>query len=344
MKTQPTLLLALMLVLGGPIVAAPPQTPPKTPIVLGTEQLPGDFGALGQTYTIGKREPLNVTLRSAAYSIEPFVSGTNCWVPRADEKVLYLRLTVHNPNPQDVSLHTSSLKLTAVDQTDTNRIALDGMVREGTQEEVGVSLKPAQKLDVVMAILVPAAGVAPKLIVQREWGTPVIRYDLRARVAALPEYAADATDPKGASVRKQPLAKPGTFYPVGVFDVRLDLVGVVDGTLAGRALGAGRQWFTVAVTLKNRTNLPQRYVWSDFVPELRDADGDLAHWNQALLKAGRDETTYGNLDPGAEVRVRFFFDLPQGAKAGSLTLREGKRVNRSLARPFLFDLTAAPRF
>src|ERR687890_139687 len=51
------------------------------PIVLGTTQLPGDFGQLGTTYTIGKDTPINFTLRSAEYTVAPFVLGNNVWVP-----------------------------------------------------------------------------------------------------------------------------------------------------------------------------------------------------------------------------------------------------------------------
>ena len=41
------------------------------PVVLGTTQLPGEFGKLGTTYTIGKRNPINFTLKSADYSVIP---------------------------------------------------------------------------------------------------------------------------------------------------------------------------------------------------------------------------------------------------------------------------------
>lgn len=54
----------------GPKKAAPvkPVAAPGKPIILGTTQLPGDFGKLGTTYTIGNSEPINFTLRSAEYS------------------------------------------------------------------------------------------------------------------------------------------------------------------------------------------------------------------------------------------------------------------------------------
>ncbi len=320
-----------------------PPTKPAGPIVLGTQQLPGDFGQPGTTYTIGRIEPLNVTLKSAAYTIEPFVAGGNAWVPKADEKLLLLRFTVHNPNPKEFFLSASSLKLTGVDKTDTNRVALPAMVREGLMEPLNLALKPAQKLDVVLAILVPAAGVVPKLIVEREPGAPVIRYDLRGKVVSLPASMADESDPSGASVKKSVPAQPGTFYPLGVFDTRLDSVGAVEGKLLGRDPGAGKYWFTSIFTIKNRTATNQRYVWSDFVPELRDTDGEKPRWTQAILKATRDEQAWGELMPGEEARIRLFFALPKNVAGKTLTLGEGKAVHPSVARPFAFDLTNAPR-
>lgn len=323
--------------------AVKPAPAPSGPIVLGTEQLPGDFGKLGQTYTIGRREPLNITLKSAAYTIEPFVAGNNTWVPKADEKILLLRFTAHNPNPQELGLNWSSLKLTAVDQTDTNRKAIDAVVREGKQESLMVSLKPAQKIDIMMAIVVPAEGVVPKLIVERENGAPVIRYDLRGKVDALPKFVADEADTTGATVRKQIPAEPGVFYPLGVFDTRLDLVGTVEGKLLNREPGDGKHWFTVSYTIKNRTASQQRYVWSDFMPELKDTDDEKVRWTQAILKVSRDEVTYGELAPGEEAKFRFFFALPENVSGKTLTLSEARLVHHTKARPFVFDLTKAPR-
>ncbi|MGC4046794.1 MAG: hypothetical protein QM758_23620 [Armatimonas sp.] len=312
------------------------------PIVLGTEQLPGDFGKLGQTYTIGKYQPINITLKSAAYTIEPFVAGQNTWVPKADEKILLLHFTAHNPNPSEFPLSWSSLKLTAVDQTDTNRKSIDAMVRQGATEPLNVSLKPAQKIDVTMAIVVPASGVVPKLIVQRDQDSAVVRYDLHEKVAKLPAYMADEADPTGASVRKQVPAQPGTFYPLGVYDTRLDSVGTVDGKLLNREPGEDKEWFTAIFTIKNRTASKQRYVWSDFVPELKDSEGEKPRWTQAILKATRDEQTYGELEPGEEAKIRFFFALPKGVSGKTLTLAEARLVHPTVARPFVFDLTSAP--
>ena len=77
--------------------ATKPKANPNSPVLLGTTQLPGDFGQLGTTYTVGKSDPVNFTLKSAEYSITPLMVGNSIWVPKADQKLLVLHYTIHNP-------------------------------------------------------------------------------------------------------------------------------------------------------------------------------------------------------------------------------------------------------
>ncbi|MEO7718854.1 MAG: hypothetical protein ABIY70_21860 [Capsulimonas sp.] len=312
------------------------------PIVLGTTQLAGDFGKVGTTYTIGKSTPINFTLKSAEYSVVPFTVGLNTWQPRGDEKLLVLRYTVHNPMPREQSYSWSDIRFTAVDAKDINHEFIQAVVREGDTQPLSISLKPAQKLDVVTAIVVPAMGVVPKLIVLRESGAPVVRYALSGNVKPLPANVADASDASGATARKEVPAQRDIFYATGVFDTRLDEVAYVDGPLLGRAPGENNRYITTIFTIKNRSQGTQRYVWSDFLPDLRDADGESASYTQALLKATRDESTYGELAPGEEARIRFFFPLPKSVAGKTLKLSEGKQIDARVARVFAFDLSDAP--
>ena len=89
---------------------APPAAPQTGgPIVLGTRQLPGDFGKLGTTYTIGKESPLNLTLTGAEYTTDHWIyesafAGVLHSQPKADEKFLLMRLTVQNPTQKPLAL------------------------------------------------------------------------------------------------------------------------------------------------------------------------------------------------------------------------------------------------
>jgi hypothetical protein len=315
--------------------------PAPGPIVLGTTQLPGDFGKLGTTYTIGKREPVNFTLRSAEYSVTPFTAGNNTWVPKADQKLLVLRYTIHNPLPQEQGYTWSSINFTAVDAKDTNHNFIQCVVREGENQPLSIRLKPAQKIDVVAALMVPAEGVVPKLIVEREKGAPVIRFDLRGKAAALPAPIADTADASGATARQEVPIPPNTFAPIGVFDARLDSVAYTSDPLITKEPGKGNRFVTAIFTLKNRAATPHSYHWGNFLATLRDADGEKVPYTQAILKATRDERITGQLAPGEEVRIRFFFPVPEKVEGKSVQLSEGKLVDARLARVFAFDLSTA---
>lgn len=62
------------------------------------------------------------------------------------------------------------------------------------------------------------------------------------------------------------------------------------------------------------------YYWADFKATLRNADGEQVAYNQALLKASRDESASGKLARGEEARVRFYFELPATVGGDSLLL------------------------
>ncbi|MES2460296.1 MAG: hypothetical protein V4671_06915 [Armatimonadota bacterium] len=318
--------------------AAPPK--PKTaaggPVVLGTTQLPGDFGKLGTTYTIGKSEPINFTLKSAEYSIVPVMVGNSIYVPKADQKLLVLHYTMHNPLPKEQRYYWSGVRFTAVDAQDKNQEMIQAVAREGTTESFDVQLKPAQKIEVTAAIMVPADGVVPKLIVEREKGAPVIRYDLREKVTPLP--AAIAPSP-GVNAPGVVPALPGMFYATGVFDMRLDEIAYVAGPLDRQSPGSGKRFLTATFTLKNRTKTNQRYYWGLFVADIKDADGEKSKYVQSLVKATRDESVDGSLAPGEDTRVRFFFPIPDNVTGKSVRVLECVQVQDDDARSFSFDIS-----
>lgn len=315
--------------------------PATGPIVLGTTQLPGDFGKLATTYTIGKRKPINFTLKSAEYTIEPLTIGNDTYVPKGNEKLLLLHYTIHNPLPEEQGYDWSAMQFTAVDAKDVNHKFIQKVAREGTTEPLIVSLKPAQKIDVVAAILVPAEGVVPKLIVERERDAPIIRYDLRGQAKTLPALATDTADTTGATARKEVSVPAGTFVPLGVFDARLDAVSYTTEPLVKNTPPKGSRFVVATFTLKNRTMKPQSYYWGYFNADLRDADGEKVKYTQTLLKATRDERAQGELSPGEETRIRLYFPVPEKVDGKTISLSEGKQVSLRDARVFAFDLTSA---
>ena len=181
--------------------------------VAGTTQLAGGEGVIGKTYTLGKTQPLNFTLKSAEYTVSRINMGPNIYAPKADEKLLVLRFTVQNPKQNEVSLSYSSFKLTVVDNKDVNHEFDSYIAREGTSDVLGINLKPAQKIEVYAVWPVPASGVTPKLIVARDQDSPVLRYDLRGKIKPLPAPFADPADSSGATALGEVPASTGTYYP-----------------------------------------------------------------------------------------------------------------------------------
>jgi hypothetical protein len=319
------------------------KSPPKSggPIVLGTAQLPGDFGLFDQTYTIGKSSPLDFTLNSAEYTVGSVSIGNSTYTPRADEKLLVLHYTVHNPLPREQTYFWGEMTFSAVDSQDVTRRFVQAVAREGSTEPLHTQLKPAQKIDAYTVIVVPAAGPVPKLIVEREWGAPAIRYDLGGKVKPLPDPFADPADASGGTALKQVPARIGTVYPFGVFDARLDAVAYTTMPLLSKEPGVGKRYLTAIVTLKNRTLQPRSYNWGQFNADLRDADGEKVAYNQTLLKGSRDEAVASDLGAGEETRVRFFFTLPQNVAGKTLLLSEHTHHAVGKARVLAFDVSSA---
>lgn len=309
------------------------QASAPTRVVQGTTQLDGVTARLGQTFTLGKQSPLNFTLLGAEYSVGRVVIGRAVYFPKAGEKLLILHFAVHNPQKAEVRYYWPDLRFTAFDAQDRSFPYVQAVARDGTSESLEVRLKPAEKLNVMTVIRVPAAGVVPKLMVQRDGGGEVLRYDLRGQVQPLARGLVDPADKDGATPLAGVPTPMKTFRPLERFDVRLDEVGFTNEALGGKAPPAGQRFLSAVFTIRNMEPGGGRYAWSDFKPVLKDADGERVEYNQTMLRASRDEKAGGTLAAGEEVRVRFFFALPAHVDAQSLSLTD------SSGRAYVYDLS-----
>ncbi|WP_027482302.1 hypothetical protein [Deinococcus pimensis] len=319
--------------------AAVAQTPgkaaPTQPVVQGTKQLDGENAKLGQTFTIGKQSPLNFTLRAAEYSTNRVVIGGNIYYPKADEKLLVLRYTVQNPQKGEVQYYWGDLAFTAVDALDRNHEYVQAVARDGTTDKLEVRLKPAQKIDVVTLIVVPAAGPVPKLIVQRpgDRGAAVLRYDLRGQARPVAAPAADPADTSGSTALARVPAAKGKPVQLKYFDVTFQDAAFTTEPLGGRAPAPGKRYLTATFVVRNGLTRDVQYYWGDFKASLRDADGERVEYNQTMLKASRDEKSSGTLPVGEDVRVRFFWELPEKVAGDRVQLTDES------GRTFEFDVS-----
>jgi hypothetical protein len=306
----------------------PASAPPgKQPIVLGTKQLPGDFGQIGTTYTIGNRgEELNFTLLSAEYSVgrkimSPIL-GERYYVPPANQKLLVLRYTVQNPTPQDSRMFDQSFRFTAVSSKDTNHSDLMRVTRVTDEENVDFGLKPAQKVEVTTAVIVPAGGEIPKLIVQRGDGA-VIRYDLRGKVKPLPAPFADPADKTGATPIATVNATLDTYYPFEAYDMKVTGVAYSNDNPEPDAPPAenGERFLVVTITFRG-TKEARRLFDQSIQGRIKTEDGEEMERTGAFVRANRKATFDGTLDNGQEVPIRLVFRVPKEMKPKTLILNE----------------------
>ncbi len=298
--------------------------PAKPPVVQGTAQLPGDNGKLGTTYTLGKigADAVNFTLLRAEYVLGPVTIGETVHVAKDGEKLLVLRYTLHNPAQGPLHAGWETVSMTAVDAQDRNHRWAEVASRAGTTERLDFDLKPAQKVEAVTVIVVPAAGPIPKLICQRTEGTPVLRYDLRGVVAAVPDPWKDAADSTGATVATKIKGAVGTNYATGSWAIAVDKFERATMPPADVELEDGESVLFAQVTFTNPTTEERTLGWSSAHANWDDNEGVEIAYNETLLRATRDERVDTAVKPGQSMKARYFVKVPKGASIKALRLRE----------------------
>jgi len=309
------------------------KTTTTTHYVKGTTQLSGENAQFGTTYTLGKAYPFNITLKSAEYSIDPILIGDRLYTVKSDEKFLILHMIYHNPQHSERFVRWDSFGFTAVDAHDQNHDGLVDLGAETDKTSVSMNLKPAQKKDVYGAMIVPAAGEIPKLIIKSS-DQLVLRYNLIGKVKGLPEAYADTTDKSKATPFAKIKAVPGTSYPVGVFSFKLNKVGYADTTKMGDVSASeGEKLFIVNFTLKNMSKGNAFFRWDSFQNKLIDTDDTTVGDCKDVLRASKDKSFGDNIEAAQELTLRYAFSVPADTSLKSFT------VGVEAGRTFVFDIS-----
>lgn len=302
---------------------------------VGAEQMEGQWAEMGRAYTINRDDPLNFTLISAEFTVTRVNVGDESVVPQGDEKLLMLHMMVQNPQERERRLYWADLELTAVDVMNVNREWSQELGIESTGEPVDMDLKPAQKVDLYTAVVVPAKGPVPKLIVKSGEGG-VLRYDLRAKVTPLEEPFRDPEDESGVSARERVMPKmyEREYHPMGLFDVRYgDRVRFLAGPYASAP--EGMAYMGIGLMIRNGSG-DEQWLHSDLLcAELRALDGRKVDWECELVSE-EWEAVDVDFGPGEETGIFAMFRLPVGTPLGSFEIREGEQ-----GRAYVFDLAGA---
>lgn len=289
----------------------------------GTAQLAGDNGELGKLYAMRKGDPLYFTLAKAEFTVNPVRIGDTLLSAKADEKLLVLRFTVQNPNKTDRLVRFDSLRFMVVDAQNVNHQCRAQWGDALTSQQVGLLLKPAQKLEMYTAIPVPAAGEIPKLMVQSNVDNdgPVLRYDLRGKVVALPAPIADPADATGATALKEVPAQMNTSYGLDEFAVTMEKSEFVTTALDAGPPSNGGRYLVVTLLVKNLLTRDNLLRWDAFRLALVSADGETLRYRTTLM-ATANRPFSSQVKPDGEVRVRLYFEVPNDAVPQSLTISQ----------------------
>jgi hypothetical protein len=317
--------------------AKPKPKPAQERVVKGTVQMAGDNGKLNVTYTIGKVDPINITLTDVRYSVIREVVGNDVVAPSKEEKLLVIDFVAHNPNPKAISFSGAMLKFTGVDQESVNREHRGNFTRAKTGEIFYAELKPAQKVELRTVIVVPAAGTVPKLILEHRTGGPVLRYDIKPNLKPLPAIFADPKDETGMTAAEIYNCPPDTYFPMAQIDIKL-----VPGSVATHGhkfgpntTGDGRIHASVKLTMKGQH--PQSAFFR-FQAELIDEDGEkypVVKW----APVSSEEHVNRRLEIGEEYTMRFVAVISEKAKLKTL-----KVMDTSFGKPsrtYVFALGSA---
>lgn len=318
---------ALLCIVSADAQTKPAQTPPR--VVKGTTQMAGDNGKVNVTYTIGQTQPVNITLLDARLSVERFPIGIYSHAPAKDEKLLILTYTIQNPNNEETRYNSSTLKFTVVDQEDENHEFINEVRRKDGDERLDIGLKPAQKIEVQTAIVVPAKGTVPKLIVEHRNGGPVLRYDLRPFLKGLDApYAGDSAFDARAEIE----AKPDAYYPMMGFDVKFIGQETKERQFGVWTIDPDRKIFFIPkFQFKKATKGGDAFR---FKAEVESEDGD-RYPGQGPYKGSLDEHSTAPTEFGQEIASRMVFDVPKGVHLKKLRISED---NGGGSRVYIFPL------
>ncbi len=299
---------------------------------MGTAQMAGEWAVIGQQYTINKGDPLNFTLNRAEFTVERMSVGDESVAPEGDEKLLVLHMTIQNPQSRERRLYWGDLEFTAVDAMNVNREWSQELGIESTGHPTDLDLKPAQKINLFTAVVVPASGVVPKLIVKSGEGK-VLRYDLRGMVLPLVAPFADPEDETGATALTKIVAEADVYYPMGLFDVKFEGTEfpALDGWDDPPEEGEG--YVAIEIRLRNGSADEERLYSDAFRAALRTTEGEKIEWDAEFLQASRNESVDADLEPGDEMGARVFFRAPAGVSLVRCEFSEGEN-----GRVYVLDL------
>lgn len=311
--------------------------------IKGQAQLPGINGDFGQTYSL--QNGFNLTVLSAAYSVEPF-DGYNVSQPKSEEKQILVDFAIKNARSEDNFLDSSGL-FVAVDEKGELYSSSEYGLQSRPGEAPDFTLRPGQGLGQValkdplrVRIVVPGNARINKIMVNQgrlNTQEKVIRFLMveppkvvnekspKNFIAPLPENVRDSADKWGAIALAEGKAKMGEAYPSGTFRLRVE--SLTPGARMGEnEPGEGKHFVMATMTVTHVLKAPGNSfdLGGGDTPlyQLTDTDGE-RYPSIGLFKPKADEAISREFQKGDTYTVRVFFEVPKESKLRSLRIGAG---------------------
>ncbi len=312
---------------------APKQKSNQNPPTKGTTQMAGQNAKLNTAYTLGKTDPINITLTAVRYIVSREIIGQGVLAPSKDEKLLVIDFVAHNPNPKTISFSGAMVKFTGVDQESVNRVNNGTFTRAKTGEVFYAELKPAQKVELRTVIVVPANGTVPKLILEHRSGGDVLRYDIKSSLLPIPIIFADPKDETGMTVADTWNCPADTYFPMPQIDIKYVPGTVVQhGKRFGpNTVGDGKTFSSAKFMLKGQSPSP---AFLRFDAEFIDENGEKYPVTK-LAQVSTEDHVSRRLELGEEYAVRFVAVTPDNVKLKTLKVID---TSMGKSRTYVFPL------
>ena len=310
-------------------VNAKPKTATKLGAI-GTAQLPGEWCEFGKAYTLGNKKDgnaINLTLKSAEYTIEQINIANRTFWPKIGEKLLVLHYTLHNPLPKEQRVDFTTISWTAVDAKSENKNQeyRGGAVDDKNQNLFDQTLKPAQKIDVFTIIRVDAYGPVPKLMAAlRGVPSPVARYDMAGKIKPLTAPYADPSDKTGATMAKVIPGVIGTSYITGAYVTKIEKVEFINPPFDNEGYKKDEVYVVVTIECTNMEN-GGGYGGSQAPTsgmKLKDVDEITYTWLNRPMPPSSTRRFDPRAEKGETFKFRLPFSVPKGIGLKSLTVKE----------------------
>jgi hypothetical protein len=121
----------------------------------------------------------------------------------------------------------------------------------------------------------------------------------------------DTSDKTGATALIETPASFGNYYPTGPLAIQVNGTSYTDHETNGVGLDEDQKFLMISATVKNLDTGKLLLRYDTFNVQLLDTDGSEIDRENDLLRASSDRPIDTELNPGQEMKFRFYFRVDQ---------------------------------